>query len=92
MRWESSFSLWFAAASVVLALLLSGCSTPPAQVPFPYEAAQACVEPPVDKTTNGGLAKGVADLRASLRQCNNDKAIIREWLGEKDVSIRSTDP
>jgi hypothetical protein len=65
----------------VLAITLGGCASVPA---VPYEALADCPAPLVDKTTNGGLAKGVADLRLALKLCNNDKAILREWATGKD--------
>lgn len=65
--------------------ILTGCASPHAPSPFPVEAAEDCAIPYVEVTTNGGLAKGVADLRASLRLCNKDKATVREWLDGKPV-------
>jgi hypothetical protein len=77
MRWLSSL--------VVLALM--GCAAvPPDRAPTPVEALQDCPIPTVNSKTNGGLAKGVLDLRASLRACNKDKAILRAWQeGEEAV-------
>ena len=68
--------------SLLIPCLLVGCVTAPPAIP--YEALQDCPEPVVDKTTNGGLAKGVTDLRLALRLCNKDKLILREWAEGKD--------
>lgn len=79
MPWQSNTLL------AVMAIL-AGCSTVSVQDPgfsVPSEALQPCAEPSVDTRTNGGLARGVRDLRASLRACNLDKAILREALSGK---------
>lgn len=74
MRWLSS----------LLLVSLVGCASVPAPVPIPIEALADCQEPSVDVRTNGGLAKGVTDLRTALRLCNKDKAILREWHEGKE--------
>lgn len=68
------------------ALILSGCGTFKAPVVIkaepPFELMQDCPIPEVDKRTNGGLAKGIQDLRGALVLCNNDKAALRERYKE----------
>lgn len=76
MRWSNALAI-----SMVI---LTGCASKPPIPVIPVEALQDCPEPLIDKTTNGGLAKGVTDLRLALRQCNNDKLILREWAQPKD--------
>lgn len=67
---------------LVFLLVLAGCSTAPPAVP--YEALADCEKPPVDTRTNGGLAKGIHDLRLAIDLCNKDKAILRDWAEGKD--------
>jgi hypothetical protein len=75
--------------SLVLApLLLSGCF---ATVPVtkaardlpPLEWLEDCPIPAGAVLTNGDLARQRNDAVASLKQCNIDKAALREWSKEK---------
>jgi hypothetical protein len=68
-------------------LMLSGCQALPHQnktpVQPPVQYLQDCPEPELlliqGQLTNGNLAQGYLDMRHSLRQCNLDKAALREW-------------
>lgn len=66
-------------------LLMASCATvapKSVKVTPPMTFMVDCPEPEVDTATNGGLAKGITDLRGALRLCNNDKAALREWAKE----------
>lgn len=72
---------------VFVALFLTGCfATTPQVIKSlpPVELLQDCATSEVDKTTNGGLAQGILDLRKDIKVCNNDKAALRDWA-EKEV-------
>jgi hypothetical protein len=69
MRWTSSF---------LVVLALAGCATSPLGSP-PVELLEDCPTPVVSTKTNGGLARGVRDLKEALRLCNVDKASLRAW-------------
>lgn len=87
MRLMTKWSVAVAACLLAIFLAgLGGCATdrPVSNYEIPSEALQDCPEPQVDTKTNAGLARGVRDLRTSLRLCNKDKAILREALEGKD--------
>lgn len=77
---------WSKPAAVgLMALLLAGCSTPPARVLRdlpPQDLLQDCEEPTSPLQTNRHLAEHILALRTALRLCNNDKAALREWAKE----------
>lgn len=46
----------------------------------PVSLLNDCAEPsPIGVTTNGELLSYVGQLRSVLRNCNDDKAALREW-------------
>jgi hypothetical protein len=66
-----------------VSMLVMGCASVPAaplerELP-PAEWLEDCAEPPLDVSTNGGLARAVGDLRGALKLCNQDKKALREW-------------
>ena len=73
-----------AGLAVAFLSLLVGCSSTPeyARELPPVELLADCVSPSVDIRTNGGLAKGVQDLRAAIATCNIDKQALRLWASE----------
>lgn len=70
----------------LLALLLAGCAHTQApqvirEVP-PAALLEDCATPQAQLRTNGDLADHILALRFALRECNNDKAALREWAKE----------
>ncbi len=70
----------------LLALVLAGCAhTQPPQVIRelpPAALLEDCPVPVADLATNGALVDHILSLRYALRECNNDKAALREWAKE----------
>lgn len=67
---------------IMTALLMASCVTVAPKVERlspPADLLRPCPEPEYDKSTNGGLASGLARFRESLGLCNADKAALREW-------------
>jgi hypothetical protein len=63
-------------------LLMASCAsvTPANPVYLPPDVLmQECPEPALDASTNGGLIRGLLDLRQALAGCNADKRGLREW-------------
>lgn len=66
--------------------MLSGCNSLPVLVQSPVappaQYMQDCTEPVVQKPlTNGALSQYALDAREVIRECNKDKAALREWAG-----------
>jgi hypothetical protein len=65
------------------ATLAAGCAAVKApQTGFltpPAELMADCPAPQGSAATNGDLVQWILDLRASLADCNNDKASLRDW-------------
>jgi len=66
--------------------MLSGCNSLPVLrdrgVAPPVQYMQDCPEPVAQKPlTNGGLSQYALDAREVIRECNKDKAALREWAG-----------
>ena len=72
-------------SSLLAVLALAGCATrAPSLAPAlpPVDLMQDCPAPVIDKTTNGGLARGVQALKGALKDCNLDKKALREWAAK----------
>lgn len=68
---------WLRSLPFLCLLALTACAS---QVKAPPPYLEACPHPVVDRTTNGGLADGIRAYRQALRDCNDDKAALREWF------------
>lgn len=69
-------------AGLLAMVSLLGCSsTPVVTVAVPSATWTApCPEPILSLETNGDMAKTVLALRLALKECNDDKASLREWV------------
>lgn len=70
----------YALAFAVLAL--AGCESFPKQVTIPENLLAPCEAPVVDPRSNAGLSDGLVAYHEALKNCNDDKAAIREHLKE----------
>lgn len=77
---------WVVLTGLILAswiAFLPGCALVPEKAPnkarIPAELLPDCVIPPLVFDTNADLATFAGAALASLRECNVDKAALREW-------------
>ena len=71
MRWLSS---------LVVVLLLAGCATTPPVYEAPSsDLLMDCPAPAVRVKTNGEMADTLSKYRTALKECNDDKAALREF-------------
>lgn len=69
--------------SAVLVVVMAGCSTTQPEG-VPETLLKDCTPPVVDPSTNAGLARGVLEYDAVLRDCNDDKAALRLYFNIKE--------
>lgn len=72
------------AGSLLLVALLAGCaSTPPVSEAPTSDLLMDCPAPAVRVKTNGEMADTLSKYRTALKECNDDKAALREFYKEK---------
>lgn len=63
---------------------LTGCaSTPPVSEQPTSDLLMDCPAPAVRVKTNGEMADTLSKYRTALKECNDDKAALREFYKEK---------